>query len=217
MTCTQIILKFQYTCYCSPRDALLYCIAGTWWKPEAQEKHLPSHGKHWTGRTTTSSSVLCSLWLYYSLQPHTEATPAKKKDGIQFGSLVSVNPAAWGVARVIQGTLPSADRPQNPLCWTQHFKRQPGWTKACSWRMRNERLKTNSFGMSSSKFIHTSQAHQLKSNIHVYADNTWKHKASVCFLAFWLKWCEVSAALKIVFTGHVEPNLTVRFEAYFTV
>lgn len=71
--------------------------------------------------------------------------------------------------------------------------------------------------MSSSKFIHTSQAHQLKRNIHVYVDNTLKHNTSRCLAVLWLKWCNISAALKIVFTGHVESNLTVRFEAYFTV
>lgn len=197
------------------RPTLLHCwnmmeMGGT-------RKAPPKPHKHWTGRTATSWSVLRSLWLYCSLQPRTEATPVKKRDGIWFVSLVSVNPVVWGVARVIQGTLPSADRPQNPPCWTQHFRRRAGWAKACSWSMRNERVKTNSFGTSSSKFIHTSQAHQLKRNIHVYADNTWKHTASMCFLALWLKGCKVSAALKIVFTGHVEPNLTVRFEAYFTV
>lgn len=43
MTCTQIILKFQYTRYCSPQDAPLHWIAGTWWKLKVQEKHLPSY------------------------------------------------------------------------------------------------------------------------------------------------------------------------------
>lgn len=132
-------------------------------------------------------------------------------------SIVNVNPVVWGVARVIQGTLPSAASPQNPLCRKQHFKRQPGRVKACSQRIWNEQFKTNSFRMSSSKFIHTSQAHQLKRNIHVYVDNTLKHNTSRCLAVLWLKWCNISAAFKIVFTGHVESNLTVRFEAYFTV
>lgn len=32
----------------------------------------------------------------------------------------------------------------------------------------------------------------------------------MCLVALWLKWCNISAALKIVFMGHVEPNLTVK-------
>lgn len=178
-------------------------------KIEGARKAPPRPCKHWMGRTAISWSVLHSLWLYYFLQPYTVATQEERWAPIT--SIVNAYPVIWAVARAIQGTLPSAASPQNPLCRTQHFKRQPGWAKACSWRTRNEQFKTNSFRMSSSKFIYTSQAHQLKRNIHVYVGNTLKHTASMCLVALRLKWCNISAALKIVFMGHVEPNLTVRF------
>lgn len=178
-------------------------------KIEGARKAPPKPHKHWMGRTAISWSVLRSLWLYYFLQPYTVATLEERWAPIT--SIVNANPVIWGVARAIQGTLSSAASPQNPLCRTQHFKRQPGWAKACSWRAWNEQFGTNSFRMSSSKFIRTSQAHQLKRNIHVCVDNTLKRTASMCLVALWLKWCNISAALKIVFMGHVEPNLTVRF------
>lgn len=43
-----------------------------------------------------------------------------------------------------------------------------------------------------------------------------QHPASRGSVALWAKWSNLAAALKIVFKGHLEPNLTVRFEAYFT-
>lgn len=209
MTCTQIILKFQYTRYCSPQDAPLYWIAGTWWKSEVQEKHLRSQVSiGWTEQQFPEvfSTVFGSTNF---LQPYTVATQEERWAPIT--RIVNPNPVIWGVARAVQGTLPSAASPQNPLCRTQRFERQPGWAKASSWRTWNEQFETNSFRMSSSKFIHTSQAHQLKRNIQVYLGNTLKHAASTPSVALWLKWCNSSAALKIVFMGHVEPNLTVKF------
>lgn len=123
-------------------------------KIEGARKAPPKPCKHCMGRTAISWSVLRSLWLYYFLQPYTVATQEERWAPIT--SIINANPVIWGAARAIQGTLPSATSPQNPLCRTQHFKRQPGWAKACSWRTWNEQFKTNSFRMSSSKFIHTS-------------------------------------------------------------
>lgn len=86
----------------------------------ARKAPLKPH-KNWMGRTAISQSVLHSLWLHCLLQPYTVATQEERQASIT--STVNANPVIWGAARTIQGTLPSAASPQNPLCRTQHFKR----------------------------------------------------------------------------------------------
>lgn len=131
----------------------------------ARKAPLKPH-EHWTGRTAISWSVLRSLWLcyFYShiLWQH------KKRDELQLQVLSMPIQLSGELLEQFKALFPVLPAHGTPPCRTQHFKRQPGWAKVCSWRTWNEQFKTNSFRMSRSKFIHTSQAHQLKRKTFMY-------------------------------------------------
>lgn len=158
MACTQIIVKFQYTCYCSPQDAPLYWIPGTRWELKVQEKHLSSHIRTgWAEQQFPEVfSTVFGSTVYYShiLWQH------KKRDRPQLPVLSMPIQLSGELLEQFKALFPVLPAHRTP-CAGHSILREPGWAKACSWTTWNEQLK-NSFRMSSSKLTCTSlsQAHQ---------------------------------------------------------
>lgn len=150
MACTQIILKFQYTCYCSPQDAPLYWIPGTWWELKVQERHLSSHVRTgWAEQQFPEEfSTVFGSTIYYShiLWQH------KKRDRPQLPVLSMPIQLSGELLEQFKALFPVLPAHRTPCAGHSILRKQSGWAKACSWTTWNKQFK-NSFRTSSSKLI----------------------------------------------------------------
>lgn len=119
--------------------------------------------KHWMGITAVSWSVFCSLWLFL-----TAIYYGNTRSGLQLKALSRPIQLSGEFLEQFKAFFPVLPAHRTHGAGHSILRNNHAGAKAWSWSTWNKQFKTNSFRMSSSKFIHTSQAHQLKRNIHVY-------------------------------------------------